>query len=304
MVDLSSLKGIIVPLVTPLDEHENIDLPALRRVVDFLVDGGVHALFPLGTTGEFARLEEEQKWRMLDACVAAAAGRLPVYCGISACGTRQARANLRRAADLGAGLAVLTLPFYYPVRAAAEQRLYFDQVLDGSPLPILIYNIPATIGGVIELEVVAGLAAEGQIAGIKDSGGDLAYLAGLMDLKRRYGIIVTAGAESVGLEALKLGADGLVPSLANVFPRLFVGLYDAAAAKDWERAVRFQAKIDEINRFNACTGTWLGLITFRKKALSLMGLCEERLAEPYLKLDEETGRQIAALVEEMKTWRA
>jgi 4-hydroxy-tetrahydrodipicolinate synthase len=299
-----NIKGVVVPLVTPLTASEDVDVAAVRRIVDFLISQGVHVIFALGTTGEFARLEERQKWLMLETCVEAVGGRVPVYAGVSDCGTRRVRSNLRQARALGADLAVCTLPFYFPVHNPDEQLLFFHQVLEDSPLPVMIYNIPVTIGATISPAVVETLAAQNAIAGIKDSGGDLAYLAQIIATRRRYNLPVLAGAEKVGRDALLMGADGLVPSLANVFPRLFVGLYKACQAGDAELSARFQAKIDEINRFNTCTNSWMGLITFRKKALSLLGLCDEQTAEPYLKLDQPTLTQIKALVTQMETWTA
>jgi dihydrodipicolinate synthase/N-acetylneuraminate lyase len=303
MFDRSRCRGVIVPLATPLDDAENVDVSVLKRLVDFLIVQQVDAIFPLGTTGEFARLEERQKWIALEACLQAVNGRAPVYAGVSDTGTKRVLANIRQASQLGADLAVCTLPYYFPVREEAEQLLFFRQVIENSPLPVLIYNIPATIGHVICLDVVAALAETDSIVGIKDSGGDLAYLTRLAEIKRQTGMVLVAGAEKIGQDALWLGADGLVPSLANVFPQLFVNLYHAALAGDLPRAQRLQAKIDEINRFNTITGSWLDLVTFRKKAMSLLGLGSGRLAEPYLKLDAVASAEIAALVEEMKTWR-
>jgi len=301
-MDLTRCKGVIVPVVTPLDESENVDAAALQKIVHFLIEHGVHGIFPLGTTGEFARLDDEQKWIALEACVQAVNGRTPVYVGVSACGTKEVLNNIRRAEKLGADLVVCTLPFYYPVHEVAEQTLFFDQITAGSSLPVIIYNIPATIGCSIHLEVIEKLAVKDRIAGVKDSGGNLAYLSEIIGMKTRADLIVAAGAEKIGKEALWKGADGIVPSLANVFPSLFVDLYTACVNRELQQADRLQVKIDQINRLNACTNSWMGLLTFRKKAMSLMGLCSDRLAEPYLKLDEESIREIEILVDEMKTW--
>lgn len=302
MLDIKRVKGVIVPLVTPLDPDENVDTPALARIVNHLIENGVDGVFALGTTGEFARLDDSQKAPILETCVAAANGRVPVYAGVSACGSKQVIRNIRQAKALGADIAVCTLPYYFPVRDAAEQTLFFNQVSESSDLPLFIYNIPATIASSIDVQVVEELARAGRIMGIKDSSGDLAYISKLLQIKNQVDLIVTAGSEDICIQALRMGAEGIVPSMANVFPKLFTALYAACLAGDIPRAERYQAKVDELNRFNTCTNSWLAQLTFRKKALSLMGFCDQWQTEPYLKLDDAIANQIAAAVEAMKTW--
>jgi dihydrodipicolinate synthase/N-acetylneuraminate lyase len=290
-------------VVTPLDENEDVDVQALRRIVRHIVDHGPHGIFVLGSTGEFSRLEDEQKRIACEVCIQEVSGKAPVYVGVSDCGTKKVISHIRMAETLGADVIVCTLPYYYPIHDEEEQMLFFRQVIETTHLPVLLYNIPATIGLSIRLSVIERLAATRCIVGIKDSSGDMAYFSQIMAIKKKTGLIVFAGAEKIMKDALFMGADGTVPALGNVFPRLLTDLYDACMAGDKCLAEILQNKIDEITRFNACTNSWQGIIAFRKKALSLMGLCSDRLTEPYLRIDDEKVNEIARMLEEMKDWR-
>jgi 4-hydroxy-tetrahydrodipicolinate synthase len=301
MIEADAIRGVVVPVATPLAEDESVDERALARLIAHLTEGGVHGLFLFGTTGEAARLDDEQKRAAAEAAIAANGGRLPVFFGVSDCGTRKVIRNIRWAERMGADVIVCTLPYYFPVRDPREQLAFFEAVLGSTELPVMLYNIPSTINAEIDPEVVRKLSGVSNMIGIKDSGGNAEYLRRLTELAGEGGFKVLVGDESLSLQGLRMGAHGLVPSLANVWPALLVDLYESCLRGDDKKAEYLQARLDEINRFNDCSQSWLSALIFRKKALSMLGICGEKLAEPYLKPDEETVRRMEAAI---RRWQA
>jgi 4-hydroxy-tetrahydrodipicolinate synthase len=292
MLKFDDVRGVVVPAATPLTEDEQVDETAMAKLVSHMIEGGVHGLFLLGTTGEFARLDDVQKRKAGEAAVEAIGGRVPVYIGVSDAGARKVKQNIRMAEQLKADVIVCTLPYYIPVRHPREQLHFFETVLGETDLPVMLYNIPATVNAEISLEVVEKASRKPNMIGIKDSSGNLGYLKKLVEMRPKPEYKVLVGDESLSAKGLLSGGDGLVPSLANVFPKLFVDLYKRCAAGDEEGAMRLQSRIDEINQWNKCSDSWLGALIFRKKALSMMGIGSERLAEPYLRPDSEMAKRM------------
>lgn len=299
MLSRSSVRGVIVPIVTPLRDGESIDTAGLVKLLKHIVGGGVHGIFCLGTTGEFARLDEGQTREVIGTTVQAVGGKVPVYCGVGDCGTSKVLRNMRAAEGLGADVMVVTLPYYFPVRDPREQMVFFEQVIGSTDHPVILYNMPATIGSVIDLGVVEKLARKPNVLGIKDSSGELPYLQRLLAIKAGGNLRVLVGDESIAVAGLRLGADGVVPSLANVFPRLFVNLYDACSGGSGKRADELQERINRINAgLNDTSPSWLSSLGWKKKALETMGICAARLTQPFLGPTSPIEPALATLIAE------
>jgi dihydrodipicolinate synthase/N-acetylneuraminate lyase len=293
MISPDSLKGIIVPIVTPLDDHEQLDTRGMRKLIRHILDGGAHGIFCLGTTGELARLEEDTIRNVISVTTEEVAGKVPVFVGVSDCGTRKVLRNMREAEKLGADALVVTLPYYFPVRGASEQFAFFEEILEGAGSPLVLYNMPATIGASIEVPVVEALAQKPNVLGIKDSSGDIGYLRRLLHVRAKGTLCVLVGDERIASAGMAMGACGVVPSLANVFPRLLVGLYEACLRNDAKEAAALQSRIDGINdSLNGCTASWLSSVCWKKKALQMMGICGDTLTAPSLRLPKETETAI------------
>lgn len=291
----SRLRGIVVPLASPLEEDERPDWEGLAKLVEHVVSGGVDAIFSLGTTGEFARFDRVTRAEIARATVQAAAGRVPVLVGASDAGTRLVLEHVADAADAGADAVVVSLPYYFPVRDGVEVLAFYKAVAESSPLPIVLYNIPATCGADIGLETFKRLLDLDGIAGFKDSSGNMEYLRALI-AAARPGFPVFVGEERLCAEGLEAGAAGLVPSLANVFPRIFAELYASAVRGDFDRTRELQKEIVEMNAINLYSGSWLSAVAWRKTALALMGICGEAMTSPYVPVDSATRASIAVLV--------
>jgi 4-hydroxy-tetrahydrodipicolinate synthase len=290
------LHGIVPPLLTPLDENERVSEPDLRRLVNYVIEGGVHAVFALGSTGEpFALTGEEQK-RCVCIAVEEAAGRVPVLAGVSDCSTRKALRNAEAAAEAGASAVVSTLP-YYATLGPEEQKAYFTELADRSPLPVIIYNHPLTKVN-LSRAVLCELLAHDRIIGLKDSYTDVIEFERLLialGADRRARILT--GSEFLVAPTMLMGGDGAVVAVANVAPRLFVDCYEACVAGDWERAAEIQRRLVDFSLglfVMTPAGVppsifWGGL----KQAMVALGVFSDaRLHRPLLPVGEELRKQV------------
>ena len=228
------LGGIFVPMLTPLDADERVDESSVRRLVDFLVDAGVHGIWAMGTTGEFAGIPEAERARAIQATVEQVAGRVPVIANIGDSSTSLALRHARHGAEAGADALALTPPHYYP-HSMDEMLTHFRAVKEAFPdLPLLIYNIPQTVKVKMTVATTLQLAREGTVQGIKDSQNDLRWFRMLAVAIRGDGLEeqfrLFLGTRILIDAALVIGAHGAIPATSNVAP--------AAAAEAWEAAVR------------------------------------------------------------------
>ena len=221
-------------MLTPLDADERVDETSLRRLVDFLVGAGVHGLWAMGTTGEFAGIAEAERARAIQATVEEVAGRVPVIANIGDSSTGLALRHARHAVEAGADALALTPPHYYP-HSMDEMLTHFRAVKEGFPdLPLLVYNIPQTVKVKMSVATTLQLAREGTVQGIKDSQNDLRWFRMLAVAIRGDGLEdqfrLFLGTRILIDAALVIGAHGAIPATSNVAP--------AAAAEAWEAAVR------------------------------------------------------------------
>ncbi len=240
------LTGVVPPVCTPLTPDREVDVPSLRRLLDHLMDGGVHALFVLGSTSEVAFLTDLQRREVVEATVAHVAGRLPVLAGVIDMTTPRVLGQVREVTSAGADAVVATAPFYartHPAEIARHYRL----IAEAAPVPVIAYDIPVAVHTKLPADVVLDLAAEGTLAGLKDSSGDLAgfrtVVTGARTRPDITGFTVLTGSEVIIDASLAVGADGAVPGLANVDPHGYVRLDALCRAGDWERARAEQERL-------------------------------------------------------------
>lgn len=242
------IRGIVVPLVTPLTAEAEIDEEGVARLADFLVAGGVHALFALGSSGEFVALAERKKERLAAAVIRSAAGRVPVCIGVSSNCLEEVHDQAARAASLGAVAVAALTPFYFRV-SQGEMTDFFVAIADRSPVPVIPYNMPFRTNNNLEPATIERLAAHPNIAGIKDTVSDLART---LDILARVGgcdgFAYLHGNELLTVPSLLFGAAGAVPSVANFAPRVFVDAFEAARARDIDKLKVLHARIQRLMR--------------------------------------------------------
>jgi 4-hydroxy-tetrahydrodipicolinate synthase len=246
MTIATALTGVIPPVCTPLTPDSEVDTRSLVRLVDHQLQGGVDALFVLGSSSEVAFLPDGHRKAVLDTVIGHVAGQVPVLAGVIDMTTLRVLDHARVAAAAGAAGLVATAPFYartHPV----EIDVHFRTIADRIGLPLYAYDLPVSVHSKLGADLVLGLAADGVLAGLKDSSGDDIGLRGLLlgrrDRPEITGFSVLTGSELTVDSALWMGADGVVPGLGNVDPHGYVRLYRAAAAGDWVAARTEQERL-------------------------------------------------------------
>ncbi|MEU3251539.1 dihydrodipicolinate synthase family protein [Streptomyces sp. NPDC006997] len=253
------LTGVVPPVCTPLTPGGEVDVDSLHALVDHLVGGGVHGLFVLGSTSETAYLTDRQRERVVTETVRQVGGRLPVLAGAIDLTTPRVLEQVARVTAAGADAVVVTAPFYTRTHPSEIAR-HFRLVAAASPVPVLAYDIPSAVHSKLPSELVLELAAEGVLAGLKDSSGDQAGFRRVVTGVRSFPhaldpapaggtpvaltrFTVLTGSEALVDTALAMGADGAVPGLANVDPHGYVRLYRLHRAGDADLARAEQERL-------------------------------------------------------------
>jgi 4-hydroxy-tetrahydrodipicolinate synthase len=286
---------VIVALLTPVDRDGNVDHGALGHLVERLVGQGVTGVSPLGSTGEGYSLGLEQRLAATDTVARSVPAGMPVIPGVFAHNHEQAVAEIAAYADHGGTAVLAAPPGYYPL-SAAEQRGYFSRLADAAALPLVLYNIPVYTKVQIAPAVAAALAAHPRVAGLKDSGRDLGYAAGLLDAVAAAGAAddfsVLTGTDSLLVSYMLAGARGTICANANVVPELVLAVYDAVRAGKLDDALRLESRLRAVQ---AAFGTGAPPAAY-KAAVAAAGVGEPWLVPPRLPLTEaETARLLDRL---------
>lgn len=291
--------GIIPPLVTPLTGRDTLDEAGLERLVEHVISGGVSGVFVLGTTGEAPSLSYRLRCELVGRTCELVAGRVPVLVGVTDTSFVESVHLAAIAEQAGAAAVVMATPYYFPA-GQTELLGFVRRIAAEMPLPLMLYNMPSMTKVWFEWETLQALTDIDNIVGIKDSGGDLDYFARLMELRRQrpdWSILI--GPEHLLGEAVRLGGDGGVSGGANVFPHMFVECYRAAVAGDQQRLNLVQREIDAFQAIYAVGKYASRYIKATKCALSLSGICDDFMAEPFDRFhadDRERVKQILASV--------
>ena len=237
MANLTFRRGAVSPpIVTPFDADGGVDADALASHVEILVDAGLDGMVPCGTTGEFASLTEEEYRTVVETTVEAADGRVPVIAGAADTTVPGVLDRLRFADEVGADAGLITLPYYHTSTAPDGQRAFFEEVADGAPLPVVLYDIPLTVGEPIDPDVVAAVAERESIVGLKDTSADLAGLDAVLR-GTPDSFTVFQGIDALLYPSMSLGVDGGIHALSQVIPEVFAALGEAIRAGDDNRAL-------------------------------------------------------------------
>lgn len=291
--------GIIPPLVTPLSGRDELDRMGLSRLLEHVLTGGVHGLFILGSTGEAPSLSYRLRREFIDSVCAQVAGRKPVLVGITDTSFVESVELARHAARAGADALVLSTPYYFPA-GQTELLDYVRHITEELPLPLMLYNMPSLTKVWFEMETLERLTEIERIVGLKDSSGDLAYLEQAIGLKRlRPDWSIMLGPEALLVEAMRLGADGGVSGGANILPRLFVDCYNACLGDDPEQIEYTLRQILELQRIYDIGKYASRYIKATKSALSILGICNDFLAEPFHHFKEPERLKVAAILREL-----
>lgn len=288
--DPLGLHGVVPPTITAFNEDESVDVATTAAHARFVVDRGVHGVFPLGTNGEFALLTPDERTRVIEAVATEIDGEVPVIAGVGTPGTQATIEHAQEAVAAGADGLVVVAPYYYPVDSEGTVE-HYRQIAAAVSLPMYVYHIPSRTGNAFARETMIEIAAIDGIAGIKDSSKDIPWLGQV--IADAPDVSFFAGSDSLLVPGLDLGCTGLVSAIANAFPEIVVDLYEAYDHGDRERARELQSTLYEVRRAFK-QGTYLAGV---KSALSLRGFEAGPLRSPLRRMSETDE---AALEDELE----
>src|ERR1700739_2058316 len=259
---MNDFHGVFPYLVSPIDDAGRVKAGVLARLVDDLIGAGVHGLTPLGSTGEFAYLSNEQRAEIVRATVAAAADRVPVVAGVASTATADAVMQARRYQKLGASGILAILESYFPL-ADAQVETYFRAIADASDVPVVLYTNPQSQRSDLSLDVIARLAEHPRIRYIKDASTNTGRLLSIINRCERLNVF--SASAHIPAAVMLIGGVGWMAGRACVVPRQSVRLYELCRAGRWPEAMALQRSLWRINeifaRFNlaACIKAALAL---------------------------------------------
>ena len=277
--------GVVVPMVTPITSQGDLDEPAVRRVIDHLIEGGVSGIFVLGTTGEAASVPRTMRSRLVAIAVEHVGARAMTYAGIGDNCLAHSVDAAEQYFRLGIDAVVAHLPSYYAL-SPEEQSEYYAALVERIPGPLMLYNIPSTTHMSIPIKVVEKLSHHPRVVGLKDSENDVARLEAVMEtLGGKSDFAIFVGVTALSARALSLGADGMVPSTGHLVPELCHRLYESGVQGDGTTAEEYQWQVDQvadIYRRNRPLGQSLAAL---KAAMGALGLCGPDVLPPLRPLD-------------------
>jgi 4-hydroxy-tetrahydrodipicolinate synthase len=286
------IKGIIPPMVTPLLENKELDLLGLENLLNHLINGGVHGIFILGTTGEGPSLSYAVRKQLITETCKIVNKKVPVLVGITDTSFDGTVEIANHAKKVGADALVVAPPYYFPI-SQEEMGDYLEGLVPVLPLPFMLYNMPSCTKLHLSIDIVKKAKELGAI-GIKDSSGDLTYLYMLIEtFKSDPSFSIIAGTELFLPETIMNGGHGSVAGGANFFPRLFVDLYEAAMDKNLEKIKALRDKVLMVHSTIYEVGEYSSRhIKGTKAALTAMGICQDHNAEPLDRFTDEQRNRI------------
>lgn len=293
-MDRSFLKGIVVPIITPIDAQERVNEQKLRNQVDFVIEGGVSGVLAFGSNGEFYMSEEEEQKQVLEIILDQARKRVPVFMGIGAISTRKCIRIAQMAREVGAdAISVLQPMFLKPTEE--ELFTHFKAIAESVPdKPVLLYNNPGRTGYTMSGNLVERLAHElPNIVGMKDSSGDMTQTMEFIRRNRDVDFKVFGGKDTLIYSCLSVGAVGSVCTTANFVPKLICSIYDTYAAGNQAESLALQYKLNPMRL--AMDKSSFPVAT--KDYCNLLGMA---VGDPYRPNLPASGAGREALIQELK----
>jgi len=283
-------RGVYTALVTPFNADESVDEAALRKLVDFQIEGGVQGLVPMGTTGESPTVTHDENIDVIRIVADQVAGRAEVIAGTGSNSTAEAVRMTKRAAEVGATATLQVTPYY---NKPTQEGLYahFSTIADATDLPMVVYNIPGRSACNIETDTLIRLAAHANIAAVKEASGSMAQV---MDVcaRRPAGFDLLSGDDNLILPILALGGSGVVSVASNIAPKLVGELVSAALAQDYQRARELHYRLLPLFQGIFLTTNPIPV----KHMLAQLGMIKEVYRLPLTALDETAAEAIDAIV--------
>jgi 4-hydroxy-tetrahydrodipicolinate synthase len=269
------LKGIYPAMATPLTPDEKVDKAGLRKLVHYLIDGGVHGIVVLGSTGEFPAMTDAMRQEVIETALEEIKGKVTVLIGCGEPGTKKTVEQVKMASKTKADGVLVALPYYFPLDQAAIIR-HYETVADASSLPVVTYNFPQMTKLTMTPETMSKLAVHKNIIGVKDSSGDFIGMQRFIDSTAGSGFVIMSGNPALGLAAYQMGAKGGIFAGGSLFPKQCVEGYNAFMKGDMEAAIAIQKRLSLITLMGGF-GPNAAVIKF---GLHRLGICGPTVTAP------------------------
>lgn len=287
MKTLNKYHGVVVPMVTPITKNNEIDIDAVKRIINNFAQYNVSALI-MGTTGEGNSVSVESGVKMIKAASEAAAGRITIYAGLAGNCISEQYDAAEKFIEAGADVIAATLPCYYSL-TPKQMYEYYKNLADTLTAPLMLYNITITTHMSIPLDIIEKLSHHPNIVGLKDSENNIQRMEEALTLfSDREDFAYFCGCAANSAKALSLGADGIVPSVGNYLPKIYNDLFEAGISGNTEIANDLQAKTIEIGKINTDNLTLGESLAGLKVIMKMYGLCETYMLPPLTELEEKT----------------
>jgi len=290
--------GVIPPIITPVDENENVDEKGFRALLRHCVDRGIHNIFVAGTNGESLALTQGERDKAIKIAIDEVGKQVPVMAGLMDSSTRRVIENIKRFEQMGGTCAVITPIFYARHSSPLEETIrHFEDISKATNIDLVVYNIPIFTNTKLSAATICKIAKIDKVVAIKDSSGDFVDFQKILRVyKNDPNVCVLQGLTVNTAASLLMGADGYVPSIAPLFPELFVAYYDAGSSGDFARTMALHEIILD-------TADILGMakdpFSANKFAISLLGLTNKRVIRPVVAATPDEENAIRAKVEEI-----
>ena len=298
---INPLSGIIPPLVTPLKDNDTLDIESLERLIEHLIQGGVSGLFILGTTGEEQSLSYRIRQQMIKETCRINRNRLPVLACITDTSIVESVQLANYAADCGAS-GVVSAPPYYFATGQPELAEFYEELVPQLPLPIFLYNMPSHVKVNFDPQTIHRIAQNPKVIGFKDSSANAVYFQSVMyTMKDRPDFAMLVGPEEMTGQCVLMGGHGGINGGANLFPELYVSMYQAAKAGNIPEVQRLQQFIMQISSTIYKVGQHgSSYLKGLKCALSLVGVInDDFVASPFNKFHAREREKIKQALEQL-----
>ncbi len=293
--------GVIPPIITPVDEREKVDEKALRLLIDHCIENGIHGIFVAGSNGECLALTQQERDRAIKIAIDQVGGRVPLIAGVMDASTPRVIENIKRFEDMGGEVAVVTPVFYARHATQDETVRHFEEISKSTSAKLMIYNIPPFTGQLLKAETIFKIAKIDKVIGYKDTSGNFPDFLKCLRYFKGTDFLLHQGATNLALPSLLLGADGYIPSLAPLFPRPYIELYNAGVRGEIKQARKWAEIVDETCKIYPMAKSQTAST---KYAISKLGFLDKRVIRPTEPITAEEERKIDRKLDELKEYIA
>jgi len=288
-------RGTATAIITPFKKDGSIDEAALRRFVDFQIAGGVEALVPLGTTGEYSTLSQKEQQRVIEIVIEQTHGRVKVFAGAGSNNTAEVIEKARFVKQAGADAALIVGPYYNkPTQNGYFQ--HFKAIADAVDIPIIVYNVPGRTSGNIEASTLLRMAEEiPNVVMVKEASGNVAQVMEIARNKPKN-FSLLSGDDALAYVIIALGGDGCISVVSNEIPKEYSLLMRLCLKGDWSEALQLQYRLLPLMNINFIESSPIPV----KTALAMMGMIEEAFRLPMVPITEPSRVKLQKVLEDLK----